>query len=78
VNLSVPAVAHSYDGEAEIDLEARTVAFAGRSVGFDVDEETRHRLLHGLDDIAMTLQQAERIALYESERERPGPVTTAL
>ncbi len=65
-------------GEAEVDLEARTVSFAGRSAAFDVDEETRHRLLHGLDDIAMTLQQAERIAVYESERERPGPVTTAL
>jgi len=37
-----------------------------------------HRLLGGLDDIALTLQQSDEIADYESNRERNGPVTTAL
>ncbi len=65
-------------GEAEVDLEALEVRFAGRAVPFELDRERRRRLLEGLDDIALTLQQDDAIARYESERERVGPVTTAL
>jgi 3-isopropylmalate/(R)-2-methylmalate dehydratase small subunit len=65
-------------GEAEVDLEAREVRFDGRAVAFELDDETRHRLLNGLDDIALTLQQADVIDAYERDRERAGPVTTAL
>ena len=65
-------------GEAEIDLEALEVRFDGRAVPFELDDETRHRLLNGLDDIALTLQQTDAIEAYEAERERSGPVTTAL
>jgi 3-isopropylmalate/(R)-2-methylmalate dehydratase small subunit len=65
-------------GEAEVDLEALEVRFAGRAVPFEIEEERRHRLLNGLDDIALTLQLQDAIAAYERERERPGPVTTAL
>ena len=65
-------------GEAEVDLEAQEVSFAGRTVGFDIDPEIRHRLLNGLDDIGLALQRAEEIARYERERERSGPVTTGL
>src|SRR5918997_5358590 len=65
-------------GSAEIDLEAREARFAGRTVPFELDDEIRHRLLHGLDDIALTLQQSDAIDAYERDRERAGPVTTAL
>ena len=65
-------------GDAEVDLEALEVRFDGRAVPFSLDAERRRRLLEGLDDIALTLQQEERIAAYEAERERTGPVTTAL
>ncbi len=65
-------------GEAEVDLEAQEVRFAGRAVGFEIDPERRRRLLEGLDDIALTLQQAHDIAAYERDRERAGPVTTSL
>ena len=65
-------------GEAEVDLEALEVRFAGRAVSFDIDPEIKHRLLNDLDEIALTLQRAEAIDGYERERERPGPVTTAL
>jgi len=65
-------------GHGEVDLEAREVRFAGRAVEFELDDETRHRLLNGLDDIALTLQQDDAIAAYERDRERSGPVTTAL
>jgi 3-isopropylmalate/(R)-2-methylmalate dehydratase small subunit len=63
---------------AVIDLEAQEVRFDGRRVAFDIEPETKHRLLNGLDDIAMTLSQGDAIAAYERDRERSGPVTTAL
>ena len=65
-------------GEAEVDLEALEVRFAGRAVPFEIEEDRRHRLLNGLDDIALTLQQEDAIRAFERERERRGPVTTAL
>jgi 3-isopropylmalate/(R)-2-methylmalate dehydratase small subunit len=65
-------------GSGEVDLEAREVRFDGRAVPFEIDDETRHRLLNGLDDIALTLQQSDEIDAYERDRERAGPVTTAL
>jgi 3-isopropylmalate/(R)-2-methylmalate dehydratase small subunit len=65
-------------GEGEVDLEALEVRFAGRAVPFELEEDRRHRLLEGLDDIALTLQQADAIARYEAQRERVGPVTSSL
>jgi 3-isopropylmalate/(R)-2-methylmalate dehydratase small subunit len=65
-------------GEAEVDLEAQEVRFDGRAVPFTLDPERRRRLLGGLDDIAITLQDEAAIAVYERERERAGPVTTTL
>src|SRR4051812_21879664 len=68
----------SFDGEVEVDLEAQEVRFDGRAAPFDIDPEIKHRLLNGLDDIGVTLSQAGAIDAYERERERAGPVTTAL
>ena len=65
-------------GEARIDLEAQSVAFAERTARFEIDPDVKHRLLHGLDDIAMSLEREADIAAYERARERSGPVTTAL
>ncbi|MGZ4269365.1 MAG: 3-isopropylmalate dehydratase small subunit [Solirubrobacteraceae bacterium] len=65
-------------GECQVDLRAQEVRWPGGTARFDIDPETRHRLLEGLDDIAMSLQQAEAIDAYERDRERSGPVTTAL
>jgi 3-isopropylmalate/(R)-2-methylmalate dehydratase small subunit len=65
-------------GKAEVDLERCEVRFDGRAVPFEMDAERRHRLLEGLDDIALTLQLADKIEAYEAERERRGPVTLEL
>ena len=65
-------------GEGEVDLEAQEVRFVGRAVPFELETERRRRLLEGLDDIAITLLSEDAIAAYETEREREGPVTTAL
>ena len=64
--------------EAEISLPDQYVAFDGHNVLFDMDEEIKNRLLNGLDDIALSLERAEDIDRYERERQRSGPVTTAL
>jgi 3-isopropylmalate/(R)-2-methylmalate dehydratase small subunit len=65
-------------GECQVDLAAQEVRWAGGGASFDIDPDTKHRLLNGLDDIGLTLQQSDAIAAYEADRERPGPVTTAL
>jgi 3-isopropylmalate/(R)-2-methylmalate dehydratase small subunit len=65
-------------GEAKVDLAAQEVRWPGGSAHFEIDPEIKHRLLKGLDDIALTLAQDEAIDGYERERERRGPMTTAL
>jgi 3-isopropylmalate/(R)-2-methylmalate dehydratase small subunit len=65
-------------GKATVDLEAQRVSWEGGEASFEIDPETRRRLLAGLDDIGVTLQHAEAIDAYEAERERSGPVTTSL
>jgi len=64
-------------GEGEIDLQAQEVRFAGEQVPFAIDHEIRHRLLGGLDDIAMTLRQGAAIDGYESEHDHDGFARTA-
>ena len=64
--------------QAQVDLAAQEVRWAGGSAHFDIDPDIKHRLLNGLDDIGLTLQQGDAIAAYERDRERSGPVTTAL
>ena len=63
-------------GSAEVDLAAQEVRWDGGMARFDIDPDVKHRLLHGLDDIAMTLTMGEAIDLFESERRQPGWVGT--
>jgi 3-isopropylmalate/(R)-2-methylmalate dehydratase small subunit len=65
-------------GRATIDLDAQEVSWEGGRASFEIDAEVKRRLLGGLDDIGVTLQQEDAIAGYEAERERSGPVTTSL
>ena len=54
--------------EITVDLEAREVRFAGKKASFELDDYTRWRLMEGLDDIGLTLRNAEAIARYEEKR----------
>ncbi|WP_298447280.1 3-isopropylmalate dehydratase small subunit [uncultured Marinobacter sp.] len=57
-----------------VDLEAKTVITpSGESFGFDVDDFRRHCLLNGLDDIGVTLEDAELIKSYENQRRKTAP-----
>ena len=64
---------------ATVDLEREVVVLpSSREVPFEIDAGLRHRLLNGLDDIALTLQRVGEIDEYEAHRERPGPSTLLL
>jgi 3-isopropylmalate/(R)-2-methylmalate dehydratase small subunit len=69
-------------GECQVDLAAQEVRWVGEdglhTARFEIDPDIKHRLLNGLDDIDLSLQQASAIDAYERDRERRGPVTTAL
>jgi 3-isopropylmalate/(R)-2-methylmalate dehydratase small subunit len=57
-----------------IDLEACTVTTPGGEVfGFDIDPFRRYCLLHGLDDIGLTLQHGDEIRAYEVRRKDEAP-----
>ena len=66
-----------------VDLEARRATLGDPSTGsghrlavpFDIDDYTRWRLLEGLDDIGLTLRNADRIAQFEARREAWRPRT---
>ena len=65
-------------GRATIDLAAQEVRWESGRASFEIDAEVKRRLLEGLDDIGLTLQQTEAIEAYEAERERSGPDTSRL
>ena len=59
--------------QAEVDLEAQEIAWDGGSATFEIDPETKHRLLNGLDDIALTLEKGAAIDAYESAAAQARP-----
>jgi 3-isopropylmalate/(R)-2-methylmalate dehydratase small subunit len=57
-----------------IDLQAQTVTEPdGNSHSFDYSAGLKHRMLNGLDDIGITLQDADRIRAYEQRRREITP-----
>ena len=66
-------------GEARIDLDDQTVNTKDGVFQFEIDEEIKHRLRNGLDDVALTLQRVDAIDDFEAAgRADAGPVTTSL
>ncbi len=60
------------DYQLVLDLEKLTVTDDhGFSAHFKIEESTRHRLLNGLDDIGLTLQQESEISAYEADHPVP-------
>ena len=50
-----------------VDLQSQTISDEhGLKLSFEVDPFRRHCLLNGLDDIGLTLVQADKIAAYET------------
>ncbi|CUU55713.1 3-isopropylmalate/(R)-2-methylmalate dehydratase small subunit [Parafrankia irregularis] len=61
--------------EITVDLVAREVRGAGQTVGFELDDFTRWRLMEGLDDVGLTLRHEERITEFEAGRPAWLPTT---
>lgn len=57
-----------------IDFDAQTIITPkGQVISFEVDESRKYRLYNGLDDIALSLLQADKIKAYEAERAKRAP-----
>jgi 3-isopropylmalate/(R)-2-methylmalate dehydratase small subunit len=65
------------DAEVTVDLVARKVLAHGVDADFALDENSRRRLLEGLDDISITLKSEADIAAYERARPPFKPRTQA-
>lgn len=58
----------------KVDLVAQTVTTpGGDSFSFEIDAFRKHCLLNGLDDIGLTLEQADKIRAYEARRRVEAP-----
>jgi len=58
-----------------VDLATRTVNYADKSISFAIDDYTRWRLMEGLDDIGLTLNQTDSIDSFEKNRPTFKPLT---
>lgn len=79
ITLSEAEIDQLFNEESEgyqltVDLEAQTVTTpGGTAFSFEIDEFRKYRLLNGLDDIGLTLQQQDSIKAYEERRKTEAP-----
>ncbi|MCA6059962.1 3-isopropylmalate dehydratase small subunit [Thalassolituus sp. ST750PaO-4] len=68
------AVAVNEGYELTIDLaQQKVITPDGEEIPFEVDAFRKHCLLNGLDDIGLTLQDADDIRAYEQNRRQQAP-----
>jgi len=58
-----------------VDLEVRTVSYNKVVLPFAIDDYTRWRLMEGLDDIGLTVKNADSIDSFEKSRTSLKPAT---
>jgi len=58
-----------------VDLETRTVSYDRVVLPFAIDDYTRWRLMEGLDDIGLTVKNADSIDSFEKSRTSLKPAT---
>ncbi len=67
-------IAETEGYELAVDLESQTIIKpSGESIAFEVDEFRKHCLLNGLDDIGLTLQDADAIRVFEEKYKQQAP-----
>ena len=57
----------------EINLMEQKIIFGNKRIKFKVDSFKKNCLLNGLDNIAMTLEQSEKISSYENKNKENKP-----
>ena len=78
IELIWKALEHEPGTEITVDLESKTVTVGALVVPFEIDDYVRWRLMEGLDDIGLTLQNLEAIEAYEAKRPSWRPRTQEL
>lgn len=78
IELIWKALEHEPGTEITIDLESKTVTVGALVVPFEIDDYVRWRLMEGLDDIGLTLQNLDAIEAYEAKRPSWMPRTQEL
>ncbi|MGE5337884.1 MAG: 3-isopropylmalate dehydratase small subunit [Gemmatimonadota bacterium] len=74
VDTLLAALAAQPGMQIEVDLPAQQVRVPGTApASFPISAHAKHRLLHGLDEIALTLEREPEIAAYEARRRRERP-----
>ena len=68
IELIWKALEHEPGTEITVDLESKTVTVGALVVPFEIDDYVRWRLMEGLDDIGLTLQNIDAIEAYEAKR----------
>ena len=57
----------------EINLTEQEVIFGNKRIKFEIDPFKKECLLNGLDDIALSLENSEKISSYENELKKNKP-----
>ena len=78
IELIWKALEHEPGTEITVDLESKTVTVGALVVPFEIDDYVRWRLMEGLDDIGLTLQNLEALEAYEAKRPSWMPRTQEL
>ncbi|NDI25772.1 MAG: 3-isopropylmalate dehydratase small subunit, partial [Actinobacteria bacterium] len=58
-----------------VDLESKSVSYAGHQIAFEIDDYTRWRLMEGLDDIGLTFRKIDSVSKFEEKRASFKPKT---
>jgi 3-isopropylmalate/(R)-2-methylmalate dehydratase small subunit len=66
-------LAHAPELAVTVDLEQQTILCGNSSYRFAIDPVSRHRLLEGLDDIALTKSYRDQIAAFKASDQRRRP-----
>jgi len=57
----------------EINLNEQDISFGNKKIKFDIDQFKKKCLLNGLDDIALSLKQSDKISSYEEKMKKNKP-----
>jgi 3-isopropylmalate/(R)-2-methylmalate dehydratase small subunit len=57
----------------EIDLATQEVKAGTKIYQFEIEDYRKHRMLNGIDDIELSLQQSDKIKAYEVKRKQAEP-----
>ena len=61
--------------EVTVDLDAKNVRAGSEVFAFEIDDYTRWRLMEGLDDIGLTLENIDSVTAFEKNRPSYKPKT---